>query len=151
MPTVSEAWNCSLCAQLLWHAKSRLPGTTRCPVSHMWTHTSTHALQSLDTRAWAGELRQCTCTHKIHTLPNRERDQVHKPGAEGEAPVRSHSKREVSSQLSFSKQTSFWHWPAPHPHVTTSNTAFQYTRRGSKSPFPPLIYLSPVSKHPLYR
>ena len=37
-PAAFDAWSCILCAQLLWHAKRRLPGTMRCPVSHMWTH-----------------------------------------------------------------------------------------------------------------
>lgn len=98
-----------------------------------------------------GRLGNAHAHTKYTHSPTLREDQVHKPGAEGEAPVRSNSKREVSSQLSFSKQSSFWHLSAPHPHVITSNTAFQYTWRGSKSPFPPLIYLSPVSKHPFYR
>ena len=82
MPTVSEAWNCSLCAQSLWHAKSRLPEqrgalsptcgrTLACTFNSPWTH-----------KRGLGRLgNACAHTKSTHFQTLRE-DQVHKPGAE---------------------------------------------------------------------
>lgn len=43
-PTVSDAWNCILCAQLPWQTKCGLPGTIWCPcLPHVHTHTHRRA------------------------------------------------------------------------------------------------------------
>lgn len=142
MPAAFDAWNCILRAQGPRRAKCRSPGTMRCPVSHMCTHTRWHARPHTPCTHESG-LRaagRCMRTPRIHTLQNLERGPSSHTWRRGVAAsvkcedcVRPHSKTEA--QLLFpapslvTNRPKFGISPCPRPYLQTSDTMFQYIRQ----------------------